>query len=205
MDQSAAMLGRARQKIQKLPPDVQERIRLAELDVLPNEWPAGFDLVVLGCNCFYELAAPEEQECCIVQAFRSLKPGGCLFIDNDHMEGELAAAWQDLGVIQPSLSGRCADGAVVESTRETIWSDAPGRLVRFRRRTKIVLPDGDVIEQEAIQQKHPVSKAEVQGWLEKQGFAIEAIYGDYHGGEYTDAAPRAIFWARRPYTPSLEI
>jgi SAM-dependent methyltransferase len=197
IDQSAGMLKRFRQKILGLPVEAQKKIDFVEADVLCEKWPRGFDLVILGCNCFYELATPEEQETCIAQAYRSLDCGGCLFIDGDHMEGELAAAWQNLGVLQPSLSGKCVDGTTVESTRATIWFDAPQRLARFLRRTRVTLPDGKVIDQEYIQQKHPVSKGEVQSWLERCGFSIEGIFGRHDGAPYTDTTPRAIFWARR--------
>ncbi len=197
LDQSAGMLSRARQKIQRLTAEARQRINLVQADVLCEEWLDGFDLVILGCNCFYELATPDEQEKCVLQASRSLKPGGYLFIDNDHMEGELAAAWQQIGVVQPSLSGKCSDGTLVEGTRETIWFDASQRLVRFRRRTKVTLPDGKIVEQEYIQQKHPVSKLEVQGWLAQHGFRIEGLYGSYLGEPYTEASARAVFWTRR--------
>lgn len=197
MDRSIGMLSRARQKIQCLPLKAQQKINLVQADVLYDQWPDGFDLVILGCNCFYELAAPEEQEKCILQAFHALKPGGYLFIDNNHMEGELAASWQQIGMVASSLSGKCSDGAVLESTRETIWFDAPQRLVRFRRHTKVTLPDGNSMEQEYIQQKHPVSKSEVQGWLEKYSFKLDGIYGNHDGTPYADTSPRAIFWARR--------
>lgn len=197
MDQSISMLSRLRQKTLELPVEVQQRIDFARTDVLLEEWSCGFDLVILGCNCFYELATPKEQEKCIAQAYQSLNPGGYLFIDSDHMEGELAPAWQWVGIVEPALSGKCMDGTIVESTREAIWVDVPQRLARFRRCTKVTLPDGNIIEQEYIQQKHPVSKSEVQGWLEKYGFEFEGIYGDHDGAPYTDTSPRAIFWARR--------
>lgn len=197
MDQSEGMLARARQKIQQLPPEVQERINLAQADVLCEEWPGGFELVILGGNCFYELATPDEQEKCIMQAFYSLKPGGHVFIDNNHMEGELAKSWQHIGVVERSLRGKCSDGTNVESTRETIWFDVPHRLARFRRCTKVMLTDGNVIEQEYIQQKHPVSKREVQEWLEKNGFIVDSMYGNYDGAPYSDVSSRTIFWARR--------
>ena len=197
MDQSGGMLDLLRQKIQDVSPDAKKRISLAQVDVLDGNWPAGFDLVILGCNCFYELATPEEQETCVTQAFHSLKPGGHLFLDNDHMEGELAASWQNSGIVEPSLWGRCSDGTLVESTRETIWFDAPRRLALFRRRTRVTLPDGNTHEQTYIQQKHPVSEPEVHGWLNKNGFVIDGLYGNYDGAPYTAASPRAIFWARR--------
>jgi SAM-dependent methyltransferase len=197
MDRSTGMLHRARRKIGRLPLEARKRISLSQVDVLCSEWRRGFDLVILGSNCFYELATPDEQEKCVLYAFRSLKPGGYVFIDNNHMEGELAASWQNIGVVHPSLGGTCSDGTVVESSRETIWFDAPHRLAQFRRRTRVTFLDGSRIEQEYIQQKHPVSKNEVPNWLEKYNFMIEGIYGSYDGSPYTESSPRAIFWARR--------
>jgi hypothetical protein len=43
-----------------LPADVQKRIQLQCADVTVETWPTEFDLVVLGFNCFYELATAEE-------------------------------------------------------------------------------------------------------------------------------------------------
>lgn len=197
IDQSAGMLQRARQKTQQLPMKAQPRVHLIQADVLCEPWPDDFDLVILAGNCFYELATPEDQEACIRQAFRSLKPGGYLYVDNDHMEGDLADSWQDVGVEQSTLSGICSDGTIVEGIRQTIWFDAPRRLVRFRRRVRVSYPQGHVTEHEYVQQKHPVSKSEVEIWLEKYHFQIKAVYGDYHAAPYTDTSSRAIFWARK--------
>jgi len=52
---------------------------------------------------------------------------------------------------------------------------------------------------EYVHQKHPVSAVEVRGWLENHGFAVERTFGDRAGNPYTDASPRAIFWARKHY------
>jgi hypothetical protein len=112
------------------------------------------------------------------------------------MEGDLDESWQEPGVSQGFPTGICADGTRVESTTETIWYNAPHRLVRFRRRTKVTLPDGRVVEREYVQQKHPVSTVEVQTWLETHGFIIEQTYGDRAGNPYTETLSRAIFWAR---------
>ena len=68
LDQSAAMLGRCREKVAQLPAEVQQRITLAEADVTAEPWPAGFDVALLAANCFYELATAAEQEGCIASA-----------------------------------------------------------------------------------------------------------------------------------------
>jgi SAM-dependent methyltransferase len=172
LDQAQGMLDRARTKVQQLPTQIQGRLSLHEADVIADEWPIDFDLVVLGGNCLYELATPEEQENCITSAAASLNSGGHVYVDNDHMEGELDTSWQRSGVNQGFPTGICSDG------------------------TRIV-PDGNIIENEYVQQKHPVSKAEVQQWLESHGFTVKQVYGDRAGNSYNDESPRAIFWAEK--------
>jgi SAM-dependent methyltransferase len=186
LDQAQGMLARARTKI-----------ALREADVTSAEWPQGFDLVILGGNCFYELATPQEQEQCLVSAAASLYTGGYVYVDNNHMEGDLDESWRRPGVSQGFPTGTCADGTRVASTKETIWYDAPRRLVRFRRGTTVTLPDGNTIQKEYVQQKHPVSAVEVQTWLGSHGFLVEQMYGDRAGSPYTETAGRAIFWAKK--------
>jgi SAM-dependent methyltransferase len=197
IDQAHYMLEHAHHKIDQLPAEIRRRITLIEADVLMVDWHEGFDLVILGGNCFHELASPVEQEQCIINAAKSLKPGGHVFVDNDHWEGDLDPRWRTEGVKQGFPSGTCADGSRVESTMETIWFDNSLRLVKFRRQTRIIRPDGSVVEKEYVQQKHPVSAGEVRQWLEKHGFVIERFYGDHAENQYSDTSERAIFWARK--------
>lgn len=197
-DCAQGMLARAQTKVRALPPEVQERVTLLPIDVLRERWPLGFDLVILGSNCLYELATSAEQAQVIASAVGALRPGGHLFVDNDHMEGELDRSWYDPPVRENVFpTGECADGTRLESRWKVIWYDAPRRLIRFLRQTRIILPDGGVVEREYVQQKHPVSVIEVAQWLDDQGLKIEHMLGDYEGHPYTNSSPRAIFWARK--------
>ncbi|HUV38997.1 MAG TPA: class I SAM-dependent methyltransferase, partial [Planctomycetota bacterium] len=81
MDRAKAMLDSARAKTAGLPAEVRRRITLIEADVLASDWPNDFDLVLLGGNCFYELASAAEQESCVARASAALKPGGCVYVD----------------------------------------------------------------------------------------------------------------------------
>lgn len=74
IDKSTTMLTSARNKIKTLPAKIQKNITLKQANVLTEEWPKGFDLVILGGNCLFELATPEEQETCIRKAQKSVKP-----------------------------------------------------------------------------------------------------------------------------------
>jgi SAM-dependent methyltransferase len=197
LDRARGMLDRAQAKIGRLSEGVQRRIALLETDVTREPWPSGFDLVILGGNCLYELATPEEQAGCIRSAAASLRAGGYVYVDNDHMEGDLDEAWRRPGVSRGFPSGTCADGTLVETTTETVWYDAPRRLVRLRRCTKVTLPGGRIIEKEHVQQKHPVSIGEVRTWLATCGFTVERAYGDRARTPYRATSERAIFWARK--------
>lgn len=197
IDRTSTMLARARMKIAQLPDTVAKRILLIKADVTTADWPGGFDLVLLASNCFYELATPEEQERCVAMAATALKPGGYLYIDNDHMEGDLHDAWRKTG-IQANQPLLCADGTRYEAFSETIWYDAAQRLHRSRRRIVVTMPDGKVVDQEFIIQKHPISVDEVQSWLTNHGLLLEKIYRNYQGDPYVpEDAGRAIFLARK--------
>ncbi len=195
MDQSLAMLDHARSKIIHQAPG-HERITLIHTDVLAGEWPTGFSIVILGCNCFYELASPVEQRRCVQFASYALEPGGYLYIDNDHMEGDLDASWQFRESVRSPLSGTCSDGTHVENILEPIWFDVTNRLVKFHRMVRITTPEGTSIEKEFIQQKHPVSTNEIKQWLDEFDFKIQDHMGDYSGTPYTPDSRRSIFWAR---------
>ena len=198
LDQARGLLDRAQKKTTQLPDKLRHGITLIEADVITDEWPKDFDLVILGGNCFYELASSEEQEGCVASAAAALSPGGHAYIDNDHMEGDLDESWRRSGVgTRVFPSGICADGTRVSATVETIWFDAPRRVWRARRTVTLTFPGGRTTTKEWEQQKHPVSKGEVETWLHQNGFEIEHVFGDRAGNPYEPASPRAIFWARR--------
>jgi len=94
-------------------------------------------------------------------------------------------------------SGTCADGTRVAATTETVWFDARRRLWRARRSVTLTFPDGQTTRKEWVQQKHPVSKGEVETWLNGNDIEIEDVFGDRAGNPYEPASPRAIFWARK--------
>jgi SAM-dependent methyltransferase len=197
LDQAESMLSRARSKLGRLPDAVRSRVTLTRHDATLGDWPSGFDAVILGGNCFYELATADEQEACVQFAARALTSGGWLFVDNDHMEGDLELSWQETGISRGFPSGVCEDGVRVEGTGEAIWWDAGRRLIRFRRRTRVVMPDGQLVDREFVQQKHPVSACEVRAWIERSGFAVRGFYGSYERAPYTTESDRAIFWAQK--------
>jgi len=196
LDKSTPMLTLAERRLSKLPDAVRESVELIEFDVLADAWPTGFELVILGANCLYELPTAESQRRCIREAAAVLRPGGFLFLDNNHMEGELDPSWREGGVRPGFPTGTCDDGTVVEGTLETVWFDAANRLARFRRTARLTPVDGEAWETEWIEQKHPPSTDEMREWLAEFGFEIVALWGDLERSPYREDAERAVFWAR---------
>ena len=198
LDLSDQLLQSLDGRLRELSVKTQVRASYHKSDVIADEWPTGFDVVILGANCFYELATSQEQEHCIKATAGALVPGGHLYLDNNHMEGNLDPSWCKPGVQENAFpTGICTDGTHIRGTSETIWHDAARRLVRFRRTVTIETPDGHVQKREWIQQKHPPGTEEMSDWLHKHGFVIEEIWGNRHRAPYTSASGRAIFWARR--------
>jgi SAM-dependent methyltransferase len=196
MDNAKGMLERAAYKI-GLTSGLGFKVELIEKDVLQGSWPSGFDLVILGRNCFYELPTQHDQEKCFEFANKALKKGGHIYVDNNHMEGGLDQAWQDLTIVKTVLAGKCEDGTIVDGKMQTIWFDSAKRLVRLKRQFNVEHSSGKVVAYEFIQQKHPVSAVEVRGWLAGHGFEINHQFGDYESNVYQPSSPRAIFWAQK--------
>lgn len=91
-DSSGAMLQRAKEKAGS-----SNDLKLELKNAVDDEWGRGYDLVILGANCFYELAVQEEQELLIRRASDCLNSGGYLFIDSNFMDGTLEAGWKAVG------------------------------------------------------------------------------------------------------------
>jgi SAM-dependent methyltransferase len=188
MDQCQGFLARLREKLSRLPEEVQHRVTLIEADSLAIPWPRGFDVVFMGGNCLWELATAEEQDRAVASAASALKRGGHLYLDNDIINGDLPGSWYEPPGFHWGTRYTCADGTRLEFGGQTIWYDAPRRLHRVRRIARVTSPDGQVTESEAILQTHATSLAEVRGWLAAHGFVPEVA---------RETERRATYWARR--------
>ena len=191
-DSSPAMLERAEQKIGH-----ESKLELVLKNAVDDEWGTGYDLVILGANCFYELAVPEEQEMMIRKAANCLKPKGYLFIDSNFMEGVLDEGWKQKGLRRKSLCGIAEDGSDVVTEMEIVDFDEKSKTTVFRRYITVTGKDGQMMTKEFIQQKHPVSNTELESWLEMYGLKVIEHFGDRSGKPFTKESNRTIFWVQK--------
>jgi len=199
IDSAGSMLDLLREKLAALDPSIQGLVTLLRANALTAQWPTGFDLVILGGNCMYELATPQEQRGVIEKAYQSLNPGGIVFVDNDNMEGSLDESWCNTGVETKSFpSGVCPHGIRLQGYTKPVWVDRQQRLWRAERRLELRHPDGKTEEAAWVQQKHPISADEVRSWLKEAGFRIKGVYGGTNArAEFASGDRRATFVAKR--------
>ncbi len=191
-DNSPAMLRRAKEKYGN-----SEDLKLELKNVIDDEWGRGYDLVILGANCFYELAVPEEQELLIRKATQSLKSNGYLFIDSNFMEGALESDWKTIGQKRRSLCGIAEDGSEVITEMEIESFDEENKTTVFRRFITVYKPNGQVLKKQFRQQKHPVSNSELCNWIERHGFKVIEHFGDRLGAPFTEESNRSIYWLKK--------
>lgn len=181
LDCSASMLAVARGKIAALPADVQRRITLREGDMRGFDLGRTFPLVTIPYRAFLHLLTVEDQRRTLACIHRHLDDGGRLV----------------LNVFDPSLPlivARIADGGAPRRMGAFTHADT-GRLVVAWESfvydlTRQVL-DGHFIFDEydaagLVVEKRQVPltlrwvyRYEMQHLLERAGFVIEALYGDF--------------------------
>jgi SAM-dependent methyltransferase len=192
---AAGMLARARAKLERPGADVRDRATLRVADVLAGGWGGGYDLVIIGANAFYELPSPEQQARCIGHAAAALKPGGWLFVDNDDYKCDWGAG--PFGSARVVFEGTGSDGTFGRFTMKNVSFDADRDVLAMERIWTKRRPDGAEVVRRYLGHKHPVSAAEVRGWLGQYGFEVLNVYGDRSGAPYTSSSRRAIFWAMK--------
>lgn len=192
---ATSMNARAAERIAGLGDDVPDRVTLRVQDALDGHWGAGYDLVILGANAFYELPSAETQERCIRFAREALAPGGLLFVDNNDYKGDWSKG--PFGEKRVIFEGKGADGTFGLWTLEGLRFDQERAVLHLKRSWFTRAPDGTESCVEYLGRKHPVSGREVEGWLKKHGFQILRVFGDRQGNAYTQDSDRAIFWARK--------
>jgi len=197
MDLSINMLNHLKKKLENRGEDIRTKIKLIHSDILKDSWPEKFDMIILGCNCMFELPTPEMQQRVLKKAYASLNRDGLLFIDNDNMEGELPEDWCEIGIEKSIFpNGICEHGIEFKGAYKTLEVDRSNRIWRAKRRVDIKYPDGKQESKSFLQQKHPVSAFEIKDWLQDIGFNIIKIWADIENKqEFHQGADRATFVA----------
>ena len=198
MDLSPAMLGVGRQKSQGL-----SNVRWVEGDMLSFELGECFDLILIPGHSFQFMLTPEDQAACLNCIRRHLAPKGKLVLHINH---------DDLSWLGGLAEGRGTEFKLKGEYRRnsinvrawTAWSyDARTQTASAVNVWEFIGKDGKVIERKETGPKHLhcVFPFEMEHLLDKVGFEVEALYGDFFRHELQNASPDMIWVAhvRSPY------
>jgi ubiquinone/menaquinone biosynthesis C-methylase UbiE len=200
LDISRDMISVATQKSKGL-----ENVRWVEGDMRSFRIEETFDLALIPGHAFQNLNTPQDQVACLECIKQHLNPGGILVVHLDHMNvenvrwlgnlcGENRGVFEAAEQFQHPQTGhqtRASRAWTYEPSTQTaivqtIWEelDAKGQILNRVERKPIRL--------------HCVFRFEMEHLLERVGFKIEAVYGDFFQHELQDESPSMIWVAKLP-------
>ena len=196
LDQSPAMLARAREKGGGL-----EHLRWEEADMRAFELPERFGLVFIAYRSFQHLLTVEDQLSCLRCAGRHLAPGGRLSLNIFNPDIVIMGQW--LGARRGGLQRRRDDYRHPRTGRTTkAWETRVYRPAEQEVESTFLdeeVDDDGVVASRVYRglKLRYTFRFEMEHLLARVGFEVEALYGDFSGGEFGDSSPEMIWVARR--------
>jgi SAM-dependent methyltransferase len=196
LELAPGMLERAAARTSRLPPQTAALLEWVQGDMSTFDLPERrFGLVFIAYNSFWLLDSEPAQAACLAAAARHLAPDGRLVLDLFPPNADDRK--NDTGLIQElpmSRHGRILlrvkdytyepQTAIATSDVRYFSAQAPppapaDLIARFRYRLRLADPDA------------------VQELLERAGYTVEEVYGDYRREPLLPDSPRAIFVCHR--------
>jgi SAM-dependent methyltransferase len=184
VDRSEAMLARARQRIRRA--RLQHRVRLVRGDIRYLPFGSPFALVMAPYGILQSLLRERDLKATLAAVHAALAPGGTFGIE---LVADLPS-WEEYRK-RVSLTGwRRSQGGSHVTLVETVRQDAARRLTIF---------DQEFTERRGRQRRthrfsltfRTLSVPQMTRRLERAGFEVTALLGDYRGGPWD---PRAEVW-----------
>ena len=190
IDRSDAMLARARKRLARA--RVFHRAMLIRGDIrhLPFRSRRGFDLVMAPYGILQSLTSERDLQATLASVARLTRRGGLFGVD---LVPDLPR-WEEYRR-KTSLKGRRGTAATVTLIES----------VRQDRRRKLTIFDHEYVERRGRERSvhrfaltfRTLSVPQMAKRLEKAGFAIQAILGDYQGGPWDERADVWVILARK--------
>lgn len=192
VDPSAAMIDAARRRVREA--EVEHRVEL--IRGTAEEAPSSsFDgAVMMGHVAQYFLSGAEWAEA-LSETFRALVPGGFLVFESRNPVGMGADSWDEESTRDTQTH---PDGGEFTSWLEVVdieHDDAEGDLITARGHN--IFPDGRHVTADEPLRYRPLSV--LRESLQRAGFTVEQIWGDWDFSPVEDDSPELIVLARKPH------
>jgi SAM-dependent methyltransferase len=192
IDISPALLAIARSKLQ----DLSAQVELAQADLRSFALPRqDYAFAFCTSNTLMHLADPGDQLGVLRNAQRHLRSGGALLLDLFNpdvprltaVDGvqELADRWQD---------DRTGAEVIKWAVRSVDWAEQIQETIFIYDET---LPDGSSRRTVCPFHLRFLWRNEAELMLQAAGLTVEAVWGDFEGGDYDAASEHLILFARK--------
>jgi ubiquinone/menaquinone biosynthesis C-methylase UbiE len=190
VDRSAAMLDRARQRLRRTRLTSRASLVRADIRALPFRRPAGFALVMAPYGILQSLVRESDLSAALAAIARVLRRGGLVGID---LVPDVPR-WTECRR-QVSLRGR--RGRSTLTLVESVRQDRARRLTVFDHEYVERRPGARPRVSRFSISFRTLSVRQMRARLERAGFAIDAVLGDYDGGPWDRRADVWMILARR--------
>ena len=196
LEESEHMLARCRKKLDLKPRDVTDNVELVRGRFQSFDLREQFGLIICPFNSFLHLLSVESQVSCLARVNRHLVPGGRFAFDV--FDPDIRQMTDDR-FTQASLPQlfKLPTGSTVELRHRNRSVDFVGQLIESEISLKVTHRDGDT-----EQVVHPIRqrylfRSEAERLLDRCGFAIESLYGDFEESPYDPARRGSLVFVAR--------
>ncbi len=196
IDSSPPMLALAREKLDA-DPETLARARLVQADMRTFDVrdQAPFDVAIVAVKSFAYLTERADQLACLRRIAEHLRPRGVLSIDFLHPRPEWVAAAS--GSVRDDLLQQ-SQGVTVSRVESVVSTDLARQVRVIRSAYEIIDDRGALVTKRFVEWPYRWTyRFEAEHLLERAGFEIAAVYGDYARTELTAESTSMVFLARR--------
>jgi len=196
LDLSSYMLDKCREKLDRQPVEVRERVKLVQANMTGFDTGETYSLVTIPFRPFQHLISVEEQKACLTCINRHLSKDGLLVFDVFHPYlPRLIPGEEYMEEKEDFPEAELPDGRKLRRT---------SRLAGFHRDMQyndieliyyVSHPDGRT---ERLVESFPMRyyfRYEMEHLLELCGFRVVELFGDFDGSGYSGDSPEMIFVA----------
>lgn len=199
LDVSSPMLAIARQRLAAEDPEVRGRVTLAAADMRRFRSRGPFDMALYAINSFMHLMTPLDQIRSLKCVARHLREGALLAIDLFNPD---LAVYDSAGRMfyERTMSDEPAHSSVVKMVSTGVDRGAQvNRLTFYYDETG---PDGSVRRTIAPITQRFLYRHEMEHLLQRTGFSIQEVLGDFRMKPFAPDSAKMIFVARRDGPPT---
>jgi ubiquinone/menaquinone biosynthesis C-methylase UbiE len=202
LDLSSAMLSVAQEKSIGM-----ANIRWVQNDMRSFDLGETFGLAIIPGHSFQNILTPEDQVATLKSIKRHLVPGGTLVVHLDHLSvGWLGELTGDQGAVFETIGSFSHPKTGQHIRTSQAWSYEPATQTAISHKVwEAIDANDDIVDrwESGPLRFHCVFRFEMEHLLERTGFVIESVYGDFYRHELQNDSTEMIWVANsKKNTPS---